>query len=122
VNTNTRRSAAEPSKGVCDVRTASVSEQLKIKTRIGLLAIAMLAGCAGVSQLQFTRLDGTSCELTHANAVFYSGAEWVDCIGKDGKVETLKTAHTDLGMVAGPGEALVGLGAMAVWAPILATH
>jgi hypothetical protein len=96
--------------------------RLRVTEKCGVLLLTLLAGCACVHQVQFARLDGSRCEITHARAVWYSGAEWVDCIGKDGKAATIQTNHTDVGMMTGPGEALVGTAAMSSWAPLLITH
>lgn len=73
-----------------------------------VFGLMLLAGCARVDSARWTRLDGSRCESDHVRPVFYTAETLTACTNDKGKLQTVQTSHTDLGMLAGFG-AIVGL-------------
>lgn len=65
-----------------------------------LILVCTLCSCSAVHQVQYTRLDGTICQVTKVNPVWYSSETMIDCM-VDGKSQQVPSNHEDLGMVAG---------------------
>lgn len=65
-----------------------------------LILALWLSGCAGVSQIRWTRIDGSVCETTKAKPVWYSSETETDCL-QDGRAVPVQTNHEDLSILGG---------------------
>lgn len=73
-----------------------------------LLLASSLVGCAGVSQVRWTRIDGAPCMTTHAKPTWYSAENSTDCL-EGGKAVEIHTNHEDASIIGSPSAALLGL-------------
>jgi hypothetical protein len=70
--------------------------------RVGYLVLAVLMGCASVHQVKYQRLDGSWCEVTKVNPVFFSSETSSDCLVK-GQIVQIDTKHEDISILGGLG-------------------
>jgi hypothetical protein len=76
-------------------------ERARVRFRGLLFLLPLLAaGCASLTQVRWTRIDGAPCITTKVKPVWYSSETETDCL-VDGKAAAVATNHEDLSIIGG---------------------
>jgi hypothetical protein len=74
---------------------------MRLRIGIGIALLATLAaGCASLTQVRWTRIDGAPCITTKVKPVWYSSETETDCL-VNGKAAAVATNHEDLSIIGG---------------------